>query len=118
MANEGGEANNPPPLRPLKEHYTSSEYASPLCIQLPTVHAAQYEIKHRTFNLIPSFYGLNNEDPYDHIDDFLVICSTVRINNFNGEVLKMFIFPFSLKDKAEHWLSTLPANSITTWAQL
>ena len=30
----------------------------------------------------------------------------------------MFLFLFSLKDKAKYWLSTLPANSITTWAQL
>ena len=27
----------PPPLKALKEHYTLSEYASPSCIQLPTV---------------------------------------------------------------------------------
>ena len=26
-----------PPLRPLKEHYTPSEYGSPSCIQLPIV---------------------------------------------------------------------------------
>ena len=27
----------PPPLKALKEHYTPSEYASPSCIQLPTM---------------------------------------------------------------------------------
>ena len=82
------------------------------------MQAAHYEIKPSIINLLPSFYGLNNEDPYNHIDDFLVICSTVRINNFSSEALKMFLFPFSLKDKANYWLGTLPANSITTWAQL
>ena len=94
--------NPPPPLKALKEHYTPSENASPSCIQLPTVQAAHYEIKSNTINLLPSFYGLNNEDPYNHIDDFLVICSTVRINNFSSEALKMFLFPFSLKDKAKY----------------
>ena len=92
----------PPPLRPLKEHYTPSEYASPSCIQLPTVQATHYEIKPSTINLLPSFYGLNNGDPYNHIDDFLVVYSTVRINNFSREALKMFLFPFSLKDKAKY----------------
>ena len=124
MAAEGNEEEAPPltppppPLKVLKEHYTPSEYVSPLCIQLPTVQAAQYEIKPNTINLIHSYYGLNNEDSYNHIDEFLVICSMVRINNFSSEALKMFLFPFSLNDKAKYWLSTLPANSITTWAQL
>ena len=124
MATEGNEEEAPPltppppPLKAFKEHYTPSKYASPSCIQLPAVQAAQYEIKPSTISLIPSFYGLNNEDPYNHIDNFLVIYSTVKINNFSSEALKMFLFPFSLKDKAKYWLSTLPANSITTWAQL
>ena len=73
MAEERKEDEAPPgtpPLRPLKEHYTPSENASPSCIQLPAVPTAQYKIKPSTINLIPSFYGLNNEDPYNHIDDF------------------------------------------------
>ena len=69
----------PPPLKALKEHYTPSEYASPSCIQLPTVQATHYEIKPSTINLLPSFYGLNNGDPYNHIDDFLVVYSTVQL---------------------------------------
>ena len=121
MVKEGSAVNNPPPplpLWPLKEHYTLSEYASPSCIQLPTVQAAQCKIKPSTVNLLPSFYDLNNEDSYNHINDFPVICSTVRINNFSNEALKMFLFLFSLNDKSKYWLGTLPANSITTWAQL
>ncbi|RWR94836.1 hypothetical protein CKAN_02414900 [Cinnamomum micranthum f. kanehirae] len=120
MAEERKEEEAPSdthPLRPLKENYTPSENASPSCIQLPTIQVAQYEIKPSTINLIPSFCGLNNEDPYSHIDDFLVICSIVRINNFSSEALKMFLFPFSLKDKAKYRLRTLPTSSITTWAQ-
>ena len=80
------------------------------------MQVAQYEIKPYTINLLLSFYCLNNEDPYNHIDDFLVICSTMRINNFNSEALKMFLFPFSLKDKAKYWMSISPTNYITTWA--
>ena len=121
MAEERNGENTPSPpplLQPLKEYYSPSEYTSPSCISLPTVQAVQFEIKPSTIQLLPSFYGLSNEDPYNHIDDFLVICSIVRINSFSSEALKMFLFPFSLKDKAKYWLSTLHANSITTWAQL
>ena len=114
----GEQCTPPPPLRPLKEHYTPMGYASPSCIQLPTMQAAQYEIKPSTINLLPSFYSSNNEDLYSHIDDFPDICSTMRINNFSSEALKVLLVPFSLKDKAKYWLSTLPANSITTWVKL
>ena len=109
--------NTPPPLQPLcllKEHYTPSEYT----ITIMYWQAAQYEIKPNTTQLLPSFHGLSNEDPYNHIDGFLVICSTVRINNFSSEALKMFLFLFLLQDKGNYWLSTLPANSTSTWAQL
>ena len=105
MAEERNGENTPPPLWPLKEHYTPSEYVSTSCIQLPIVQAAQYEIKPSTIHLLPSFHGLSNEDSYNHIDDFLVICSTVKINNVNSEAFKMFLFPFSLKDKAKYVLA-------------
>ena len=41
---------------------------------MPPVEAAQYEIKSSTIQMLPSFYGLTNEDPYKHLDEFLEIC--------------------------------------------
>lgn len=108
-------ARNPPPL---KEHFAPTTYNSPSCIVLPNVAAAQYEIKPSTLNLLSSFHGFANEDPFNHIDEFLTVCSTLKIQNFSTDALKLLLFPFSLKDKAKHWLSTLPAQSISSWEQL
>jgi hypothetical protein len=102
----------------LRDHYVPSTYTSPSCLQLPNVTAAHYEIKSSIIQMLPSFYGLNNEDPYKHLDEFLEICTTIKMQNFSEDALKMRLFPFSLKDKAKYWLNSLEPNSITSWAQI
>jgi hypothetical protein len=68
--------------------------------------------------MLPSFYGLSNEDPYKHLDEFIEICSTMRLQNFSEDALRMHLFPFSLKDKAKYWLNSLETNSIISRAQM
>jgi hypothetical protein len=122
-ANPPGGGANPPgggaaPLAPLHTHFLPSSYAAPSCIQLPPFTATHYEIKTSILNALPNFHGLTKEDPYQHIDEFITISSTLKIHNFPNEVLRLILFQFSLKENAKHWLSTLPANSITSWDQL
>ena len=82
------------------------------------MEVAQYEIKFSIIQMLPSFYGLTNEDPYKHLDEFLEICSTVKIQNFSDDALRLKLFPFSLKDKAKHWLNSLDSITISTWDHL
>jgi len=102
----------------LRDHYLPSTYTSPSCLQLPNVTVANYEIKSSIIQMLPSFYGLNNEDPYQHIDDFLEIFSTIKLQGFSKDALRMCLFPFSLKDKAKHLLKSLEPNSVTSWTQM
>ena len=104
--------------KPLREYFTPSTYTSPSCIRLPTVAAAQYEIRSSVIQMLPSFYGLRNENPYKHLDEFLEICSTVKFQNFSDDALRLRLFPFSLKDDAKNWLNSLEGNTITTWEQM
>jgi hypothetical protein len=102
----------------LKDHYVPSRYTPSSCLQLPNITAAQYEIKSSIIQMLLSFYGLSNEDPYKHLDEFIEICSTMRLQNFSKDALRMRLFPFSLKDKAKYWLNSLKTNSIISWAQM
>jgi hypothetical protein len=102
----------------LRDHYLPSTYYSPSCLQLPNVTVANYEIKSSIIQMLPSFYGLNNEDPYKHIDEFLEIYSTIKLQGFSKDALRMLLFPFSLKDKAKHWLKSLEPNNVTSWTQM
>ena len=107
-------------IRPtlLRDHYVPSTYMSPSCIQLPQITATHYEIKPSTIQMLPTFYGLSNEDPYKHLDEFLEIGSTLKMQHVTEDALRMRLFPFSLKEKAKHWLNSLEPNTITSWAQL
>jgi len=102
----------------LRDHYLPSTYNSPSCLQLPNVTVANYEIKSSIIQMLPSFYGLNNEDPYKHIDEFLEICSTIKMHGFSEDALRMRLFLFSLKEKAKHWLKSLEPNIVTSWTQM
>lgn len=113
-----------PILPPVQAEKTLREYFSPLaanqpsCIVLPQTTATHFELKPSVIQLLPSFHGLEREDPYLHIKEFLDICSTFRFQNFNDESIRLRMFPFSLKDKAKAWLNSLPAGSISTWDEL
>ena len=51
------------------------------------------------------FYILiENEDPYNHLNDFHVVCQTLKYENFSDDDVKLRLFPFSLKDRARSWL--------------
>ena len=102
----------------LREYFTPSQYTYSPCIQMPPVESSQYEIKSSTIQMLPSFYGLTNEDPYKHLDEFLEICSTVKIQHFSDDALRLKLFPFSLKDRAKYWLNSIDTITISTWDQL
>jgi hypothetical protein len=107
-----------PKLVLLRDHYVLSTYTPISSLQLPDITAAHFEIKSEFIQMLPLFYGLSTEDPYKHLDKFIEICSTIRLQNFSEDALRMRLFPFSLKDKAKYWLNSLETNSITSWAQM
>ena len=112
---ENPNPNPNPAATPLRDHYIPNNYTP----RIPhhNVLANHYEIKPGLIQMLPNFYGNTNEDPYRHLDDFLEICSTVRIPNYSEDALKMTLFQFSLKDKAKHWFRTLEIPP-TTWELL
>ena len=69
-------------------------------------------------NCLPSFYGLENEDQYNHLIDFNIVYQTFKYENFLDKDIKLKLFPFSLKDRARSWFNTLSDNNITSWEQM
>ena len=43
---------------------------------------------------------------------------TLKVNGVDPEAIRLRLFPFSLRDRANTWLHSLPSNSITTWNEL
>ena len=105
--------------RPLKMSLVAHVNGVPNCI---VYHAQEegdtFEIKHHMLEILPTFRGLPNKDANIHIAKFIVGCKNILIRGFSTEAIKFCLFPFTLKDKVETWLFTLPANNITTCQQL
>jgi len=49
---------------------------------------------------------------------FLEIYDTQRINGVSAEVIKLKLFPLSLRDKAKTWFNSLPKSTIVTWDEM
>ena len=102
----------------LRELFSPITTNPPSCIVLPATTAAHFELKSQIIHFLPTFHGLDREDPYMHVKDFLEICATCKFQNFTDDSVRLRLFPFSLKDKAKAWLNSLSLGSITSWELL
>ncbi|KAI3723826.1 hypothetical protein L2E82_35585 [Cichorium intybus] len=50
--------------------------------------------------------------------EFISIANANTPRNANRDAFRLRLFPFTLKDKAKYWFTSLPSNSITSWDQL
>ncbi|XP_022019479.1 uncharacterized protein LOC110919521 [Helianthus annuus] len=64
------------------------------------------------------FDGKDHEDPGRHIVSFLEVCLTFKIRDVSKDAIRLWLFPFSLRDKVRSWLLSLLAGSITTWNEI
>nr|GEY92556.1 reverse transcriptase domain-containing protein [Tanacetum cinerariifolium] len=64
------------------------------------------------------FFGLEKDNPHDHIRWFNKITSTVKYKDVPNSAIKLMLFPFSLAGAARRWLEKEPPRSILTWEDL
>ena len=62
----------------LRELFSPITSNPPSCIVLPATTAAHFKLKPQIIHLLPTFHGLDREDPYMHVKDFLDICATCK----------------------------------------
>ena len=84
----------------FKDYFSPLANLSTSCIRYPNVAARSFELKPSVLNCLPTFYGLENKDPYNYLNDFHAICQTFKYENFSDDDVKLRLFSFSLKDRA------------------
>nr|GEU32593.1 reverse transcriptase domain-containing protein [Tanacetum cinerariifolium] len=86
----------------------------------PPILAEQFEIKHSLINMmtLDQFFGLEKDNPQDHIRWFNKITSTIKYNDVLNSVIKLMLFLFSLVGAAHRWLEKEPLHSILIWEDL
>ena len=52
-------------------------------------------------SMLPIFHGKPSEDPYRHVDKLSQVCEINQIHNVLADVMKMKLFPATLRDRAK-----------------
>ncbi|KAK8694553.1 hypothetical protein V6N13_072101 [Hibiscus sabdariffa] len=90
-------------------------------ITIPEFEAEHFELKPVMFNMLNTrsqFGGSPAENARQHLKSFLEICNSFKIHGVSNDVLKLKLFPYSLRDKAKAWLNKLPPGSLQSWTEL
>nr|GEY31655.1 reverse transcriptase domain-containing protein [Tanacetum cinerariifolium] len=64
------------------------------------------------------FHGLLGDDANKHLDKFLHVTQSIKVNGVTDNVLRLCLFPHSLTHHATAWFDRLPRNSINTFEQM
>ena len=83
----------------------------------PATSAETCDINTALLNLVmkDQFSGTPNEDVVSHLNTFLELCNMKKKKDVDNDAVKLKLFPFSLRDHAKIWFSSLPRNSIDSW---
>ena len=68
--------------------------------------------------LLPTFHGMESENPYSHQTEFEKVCNTFKEETATVDLRRLKLFPFTLKDKAKIWLNSLRPRSIRNWTEM
>jgi hypothetical protein len=102
----------------LRELFAPVVTSSHSCIVLPPTNSTYYDLMPHVIQMLPSFYGLDHENPYSHVKKFKNICATTKFQNFSEEAIHLKLFPFCLHDRAMEWLDSNTPGSITSLEEL
>jgi hypothetical protein len=81
--------------------------------------ATFYGIKPALLNLVmkEQFSGVSTNDAVAHLNNFVELCEMQKYKDVGGDIIKLKLFPFSLRGRAKDWVLSLPRNSIDSWVK-
>ena len=101
--------------------FTSTNNNDFICTPIapPASKAESYEIKPALLNLVmrEQFSGVSTDDAASHLNNFVELCDMQKYKEVEGDIIKLKLFPFSLRGKAKEWLLSLPRNIIDSWTK-
>jgi hypothetical protein len=99
--------------------FTSTENNDFICAPIapPAPEANFYEIKPALLNLVmkEQFSGASSDDAAAYLNNFFELCEMQKYKDVDGNIIKLKLFPFSLRGRAKDWLLSSPRSSIDSW---
>ena len=89
-------------------------------VRTPLIEANNFELKPALITMVQQnqFIGHPNEDPNEHLGIFMRIANIVNMNGVDPNVIKLQLFPFSLRAVAASWFESLPYGLVRNWEEL
>ena len=89
-------------------------------VRQPPIEANNFELKPTFITMVQQnqFTGHPSEDPNEHLGRYLRMENTKKLNGVNPDVIKLQLFPFSLRDISASWFESLPYGSVRNWEEL
>ncbi|KAL4376918.1 hypothetical protein GQ457_02G026120 [Hibiscus cannabinus] len=109
------------PARTVRDYLVEDLEGLNPAVTMPDFEAEHFELKLVMFNMLNTLGqlgGTPNENAKQHVKSFLEICNSFKIHGVSNDVLKLKLFPYSLRDKAKTWLHNLQLGSLQSWTQL
>ncbi|KAK8997958.1 hypothetical protein V6N11_012493 [Hibiscus sabdariffa] len=108
--------NNQQPARTVRDYLAEDLDGLNPDVTIPEFEAEHFELKPMMFNMLNTlgqFGGSPAENAGQHLKSFLEIFNSFKIHGVSNDVLKLKLFPYSLRDKAKDWLR----SEITSFRQ-
>nr|GEW17401.1 hypothetical protein [Tanacetum cinerariifolium] len=121
MATEGNGDPPVPDLQTMKELCQPSLNGRGGLITLIAIQAMNFGLKNDMIQQVQNscqFYGLPGDDAYMHLDKFLHVTQSIKVNGVTDDALCLYLFPQSLTQHATAWFDRLLRNSINTFDQM
>nr|GEV13399.1 reverse transcriptase domain-containing protein [Tanacetum cinerariifolium] len=64
------------------------------------------------------YHGLPSDDANKHLDKFLHVTQSIKVNGVTDDALRLYLFSHSLTHHTIAWFDRLPKNSINTFEQM
>nr|GEW19721.1 DNA-directed DNA polymerase [Tanacetum cinerariifolium] len=110
-----------PDLRTTEELYQSTLNGRGGPISPIAIQATNFGLKNDMIQQVQNsfqFHGLSGDDTNMHLDKFLHVTQSIKVNGVTDDALRLYLFPHSLTHHATAWFDRLLRNSINTFEQM
>ncbi|GJS64970.1 reverse transcriptase domain-containing protein [Tanacetum coccineum] len=130
MAANGAGGAGPPPVGggglPVPDLRTMEELCQPSLdgrggpIALIAIQATTFGLKNDMIQQVQNSCPFREpgDDANKHLDKFLHVTQSMKVNGVSDDALRLHLFPYSLQDRAAEWFDRLPRNSINSFDQM
>nr|GEX00115.1 reverse transcriptase domain-containing protein [Tanacetum cinerariifolium] len=90
-------------------------------IALIAIQATNFRLKNDMIQQVQNscqFQGLTGDDANKHLDKFLHVTQSIKVNGVTDDALRLYLFPHSLTHHTTAWFDCIPRNSINTFKQM